>query len=160
MQLQGCLMRPLSIMRIDTRKYACRQYLNCRGNAGGRVPLSRVSFPPSRFSVPPSRFRRPPIQSWSLDDQRKNSQLGLKDPANFLPKMVANCVEDLFFCGLHLSSGKNEFNVRRRPFFVFIQFWRRKYIISTKLFVKLVKAAKFYNLSTACRLTGCMLPFF
>ena len=40
-------------------------------------------------------------------------------------------------------------------FLVFIQFWQRKYIISTKLFVKLVKAekaspqAKFYNLSTA-----------
>ena len=40
-------------------------------------------------------------------------------------------------------------------FLVFIQFRRRKYIISSKLFVKLVKAAKayphakFYNLSTA-----------
>ena len=39
-------------------------------------------------------------------------------------------------------------------FSVFIQFRRRKYIISTKLFLKLVKAAKasphakFYNLST------------
>ena len=62
----------------------------------------------------------------------------MKHLANFLPKIVANFGEDLFF-------------------WVFIQFRRRKYsyIISTKLFVKLVKAAKasphakFYNLSTA-----------
>ena len=70
--------------------------------------------------------------------------------------MVANCGEDLFF-PLFLILGKNDFNFRPKTFFlflVFIQFQRRKYIISTKLFVKLVKAAKayphakFYNLST------------
>ena len=61
-----------------------------------------------------------------------------------------------FFLGLHLISGKNDFNFRRRPFscfWLFFPFRRRKYIISIKLFVKLVKAAKashhtnFYNLS-------------
>ena len=122
----------------------------------GRVPQSKVRVPPSRFSVPPSRFKRPHIWSWALDDQRRNSQPGLKDPTNFLPKMVANSGEDLFFgldlkndfnfrqrpfyfilffFGQHLISGKNDFNFRRRTFFlVFIKFRQLKYIISTKLF--------------------------
>ena len=133
------------------------QHLNCKGDAGGRITPSRVSVPPSKFSVYTSRFRRPPIESWELIDQRKNSQIGLKDPTNFLPKMVANCDEDPFFCGLHWISGEKWLQFPAKTFFlflIFIQFRRRKCIIFTKLFVKLVKAAKasphakFYDLST------------
>ena len=68
--------------------------------------------------------------------------------------------EDLFFLfWSSLDIGKSNFDFRQRPFpvfLVFIQFRRRKYIISTKVFVKLDKAAKasahakFYNLSTDC----------
>ena len=109
--------------------------------------------PPSRVSVLPSRFRRPPIESWALDDQRKNSQPGLKDPTNFLPKLVANCGEDLFL-RLHLISGKNDFNLRLKSF------RQQKYIISTKRFVKLVKAAKrppMQNFITGFRYSGANL---
>ena len=90
--------------------------------------------------------------------------------------MVANCGEDLFFFALHLISGKTTSISGENLFFLvfiwfrgkmtsisgedlflvfgLIQFRQRKYITSTKLFVKLVKAAKasphakFYNLST------------
>ena len=69
--------------------------------------------------------------------------------------MVANCGEDLFF-GLHLISGKMTSISGEDLFLVFglHSISATKYIISTKLFVKLVKAAKasphakFYNLST------------
>ena len=64
--------------------------------------------------------------------------------------MVANCDEDFF--GLHLLLWRKQCNFRRTPFscFVFIQFRRRKYIISTKVGQgrKSVPHAKFYNLST------------
>ena len=60
----------------------CTQYLNCRGDAEGRVPLSRVSVPPSRFSVPPSRFRRPPIEIWALGDETYKSQPARINPTN------------------------------------------------------------------------------
>ena len=156
--------------------HQCKQYLNCRGDAGGRVP-------PLRFSVPPSRFRRPPIESGVQDDQTKNSQPGLKDPTNFLPKMVANCGEDLFF-GLHLILWRKHCNFWRRPFFSFYglhlilrrkhgNFRRRPFSCFSSSFnfgdgntsfpQKLVKAAKlspppppppqakFYNLSTECK---------
>ena len=72
------------------------QYLNCRGDAGGRSPHREVASPHRDLASPPSRFRRPPIESRALNDQRKNSPPGLQDPTNFLPKMVAICGEDLF----------------------------------------------------------------
>ena len=92
------------------------QYLNCRGNAGGRVPPSKVSVPPSRFSVPPSRFRRPPIEIWAVDDETINSQ-----PARINPTNPAECSRKLrwrlFVFGLHLISEKKHFSFWRRPFF-------------------------------------------
>ena len=54
-----------NILGVDERideKMAKGQYLNCRGDAGGRVPPLRFSVPPSRFSVPPSKYRRSPIE--------------------------------------------------------------------------------------------------
>ena len=107
--LSNLIIGQLSRWIMDVTQYT--QYLNYRGEAGGRVP-------PSRVSVPPLRFRCPPIESWALDNQKKNSHPGLKDPTNFLPKMVATCGEDLFF-GLHLISGKNASNFRRRTFSCF-----------------------------------------
>ena len=72
--------------------------------------------------------------------------------------MMAICGEDLSFFFLVFTEfcGDNAtiFGEDLFLFLVFIQFRRRKYIISTKVFVKLVKAAKvsphakFYNLST------------
>ena len=89
----------------------------------------------------------------------KTANQDLKDPTNFLPKMVANCSEDLFFWSSP-DFGKKCLQFPAKTLFlflVFIQLRRRKCIISTKLFVKLVKAAKasphakFYNVSTASR---------
>ena len=121
------------------------------------LKLLEGRVPPSRVSVPPLRFKRPPIESWALDNRKKNSHPGLKDPTNFLPKMVATCEEDLFCFWSSPGFGEKCLPFLAKNFFlffVFIQFRRRKYIISTQLFVKLVKAAKasshakFYNLST------------
>ena len=64
-----------------------KQYLNCRGAAGRRLPPSRFSIPPSRFRCPPSRFER-----WII--RRKRS--------NFSSKF---------------DKKKTHFNFRRRPFF-------------------------------------------
>ena len=70
--------------------------------------------------------------------------------------MVVNSAEDLFFWSSP-DFGKKWLQFPAKTFFLFldfIQFRRSKHIISTKLFVKLVKAAKafphtkFYNLST------------
>ena len=47
--------------KLKSLALASNQYLNCRGDAGGRVP-------PSRISVPPSRFRRPLIEIGALND--------------------------------------------------------------------------------------------
>ena len=72
--------------------------------------------------------------------------------------MVANCGKDLFFWSSP-DFGEKWLQFPAKTFFwflVFIQFRQRKYIIWTKLYVKLVKAAKasphakFYNLSTGC----------
>ena len=87
---------------------------------------------------------------------RENSQLRQKDPTNFLPKVVANYGKNLFF-GSSPDFGEKLLQFPSKTFFLFLVFFpfrRRKYIISIKLFVKLVKAAKashhtnFYNLST------------
>ena len=63
-------------------RVAWKQCLNCRGNAGGRVP--------------PSRFRRLLIEVWARDVQTKNSQAARINP-KFRPNMVPNCGEGLFF---------------------------------------------------------------
>ena len=52
-----------------------RQYLNCRRNAGGRVP-------PSTFSGPPLRLRRPSIKIWALDNETIKSQPIRINPTN------------------------------------------------------------------------------
>ena len=87
-----------------------------------------------------------------LDDQTKNSPPGLKDPTNFLPKMVANCGEDLFIWSSPNFVEKTlQFSAKTCfLFFVFIQFRRRKYIISSKVGqgCKRSPHAKFYSLST------------
>ena len=44
-----------------------KQYLNCRGAAGRRLPPSKFSIPPSRFRCPPSRFER-----WIIRQKRPN----------------------------------------------------------------------------------------
>ena len=57
----------------------------------------------------------------------------MNESYKFRPNIVPNCGEDLFV-GLQLISGKKYFNFRRRPFFtVFIQFWRRNYVIFSKV---------------------------
>ena len=104
----------------------CTQYLNCRGDAGRRVP--------------PSRFRRPPIESLALNDQRKNSHPRLKDSTNFLRKMVANCGEDLFFwSSFNFGDGNTSFP---------LSFGK---LVKA---AKASPHAKFYNLSTACTVTA------
>ena len=71
--------------------------------------------------------------------------------------MVASCSEDLFLFSSSPDFGEKWLQFPAKTLFLFlffIEFRRRKCIISTKLFVKLVKAAKassqakFYNLST------------
>ena len=106
------------------------QYLNCRGEV----------TPPSRFSVPNRDLASPhrdlsvlpsKVERWMT--RGKISQPGLKDPTNFLPKMVANCGEDLFFWS-SLDFAEKRLQFPAKTFFlflVFIQFRRRKYIISS-----------------------------
>ena len=133
-------------------------YLNCRVDAGGRVP--------------PSRFRSPPIEISALDDQTKKIY-------KFRPNIVPNCGRKLIskekhlhcqrrpfflFFGLHLILAKKHLNFRGRPFFSFFFFGLHS-ILATELRITKVLAhaqvssrlqkrpphTKFFNLSTGCR---------
>ena len=79
------------------------QYLNCRGDTS---PHRDLASPHRDLGFLPSRVER-----W--DEQRKNSQPGLKD-LQISCRKWSQIVAKIFFLGLHLISGKNEFNFRRR----------------------------------------------
>ena len=107
----------------------CKQYLNCRGDAGERVPHRELASPHQYLAslhrdlgVPPSRCER-----WWSDEK------------------------DLI---LWLILAKKHFNFRRIPFFFWCLFNRSKCVWS-----RLQKRphAKFYKLSTACNNPSLLL---
>ena len=100
------------------------------GDAGGRVPPSRVSVPSSRFSVPHRELGVPPSRFERLMSRRKRPN----SSPNFGEKPLQFSAKTFFIFGFHLIlTKKKHFNYRRRHFLVFIQFRRQNYVIFTKV---------------------------
>ena len=96
------------------------QYLNCRGDAGGRVPRSRVSVPPSR------------LKRWMVRRKRLNFSPNFgKKPLQFPAKT--------FFFGVHLISATELRNLLYSTFACQMRLVKA---------AKASPHAKFYNLST------------